>query len=947
MTRRGGIFPAGGSGGGGGGGNSGGGIIDTFSGVAIAGLTPNLKYGANNNGYNFCATHASSITGISASINTPLAAGDVLTLYVSINASPTGATIVFTDASPLVQSVTFAAGTYPYAVGDIIGLTADATALTVDATVTAGAIVVGSTSGSGSVTLSGDATGPSGSTTVVGIQNNIIGNTPSTTNNTLTYNGTTVVWAPSSASPLKQDNAVFYDAQFGDDATGLRESRTFAFKTLQAAVNAASNGDSVFLLSSVNEAIVVPGAHRLHFVGIGAGATEWTAPAGTVPLTSVSGGIIQDVDFEATGAAALVISGPDGSFFGMRGCSYTSDQTVAATFTNLTVFFDDTSPDKRTNYMGCGNIAVANARILSGTSSHVMDGGGGTTDAFIQSGLIGALTCIGDFVLSVMPSVTVFGGIDTSGASNTSDIAVNGTVFGSMVFGDHGQLNLDGATCNDGNISIASASTPIIVTARGLACPGNITLGDDVTLLAYDGAFNWQNVSLGAGAFLRWQNKYDATVAPTVSDDETQGFRVGSEWGVQPTALWKCISAAAGSAVWVRSIAKVGPERTAYVDAVGGNDTSAVIGHQELPYQTVQAAVNAIDALASPNMHAVALSPVIVESIVIPSSLASIKFISWMSTTHWTGVTGVTTIDSTSTSVYLSGVELEGDTASAAIATGPNTTEWQIHDGGIGSNDNSISAGIFTGINIGYVSPFMGGALEHIDCGQVVFANVPLIDSMPFFRITGTTVTTNAFFVSGLINRLQLVGKFEVNVFPGVQFGNDITTSSVDPASVLQLYSLTMSGNVTLDAAGTINLTGSRSIGDLVIGNSLTAGYTVNARAMTVIGSITVGNNVQLDIYDGTFNWDNVTLGTGASLRWENNFAATVGPTVNDDNTLGFRNGSRWTTPTSAWIASDVSTGAAVWQQVGSGGSVTLNGDAVGPASANTVVGIQNLNCGR
>ena len=48
------------------------------------------------------------------------------------------------------------------------------------------------------------------------------------------------------------------------------------------------------------------------------------------------------------------------------------------------------------------------------------------------------------------------------------------------------------------------------------------------------------------------------------------------------------------------------------------------------------------------------------------------------------------------------------------------------------------------------------------------------------------------------------------------------------------------------------------------------------------------------------------------------NFAATAAPTVNDDNVAGYSVGSLWvdTTNDEAYIAVDVSTGAAVWQEI-------------------------------
>jgi hypothetical protein len=53
-------------------------------------------------------------------------------------------------------------------------------------------------------------------------------------------------------------------------------------------------------------------------------------------------------------------------------------------------------------------------------------------------------------------------------------------------------------------------------------------------------------------ADLAFVNKFDATVAPGVSDDSASGYQVGSQW-VIPTLkqVWQCVDATAGAADWI------------------------------------------------------------------------------------------------------------------------------------------------------------------------------------------------------------------------------------------------------------------------------------------------------------------------------------------------------------------------------------------------------------
>jgi len=68
------------------------------------------------------------------------------------------------------------------------------------------------------------------------------------------------------------------------------------------------------------------------------------------------------------------------------------------------------------------------------------------------------------------------------------------------------------------------------------------------------------------------------------------------------------------------------------------------------------------------------------------------------------------------------------------------------------------------------------------------------------------------------------------------------------------------------------------------------------------------------------------------------NLAATTDPTVNDDITQGYQIGSTWinTTANKVYIATDVTTGAAIWRSV-SPPSGTANGDLAGTYPSPTV----------
>jgi hypothetical protein len=88
------------------------------------------------------------------------------------------------------------------------------------------------------------------------------------------------------------------------------------------------------------------------------------------------------------------------------------------------------------------------------------------------------------------------------------------------------------------------------------------------------------------------------------------------------------------------------------------------------------------------------------------------------------------------------------------------------------------------------------------------------------------------------------------------------------------------------------------------------------------------------DAFDLTTDGTNFTPG-----RRKNNFAASVAPGVSDDTDSDYEVGSVWvdTTADTAYVCVDSSSGAAVWDEIGSGGDVAT--DAIWDAKGDLAVG--------
>ena len=159
----------------------------------------------------------------------------------------------------------------------------------------------------------------------------------------------------------------------------------------------------------------------------------------------------------------------------------------------------------------------------------------------------------------------------------------------------------------------------------------------------------------------------------------------------------------------------------------------------------------------------------------------------------------------------------------------------------------------------------------------------------------------------------------------------------VDGATTLA--SLAITGGLTLDT--TLSL-GSGSITDssgaIDFGNenlSTTGTLATGALTPSSIVGWAIGSDIQA--YDATIVVDadiGVTVqGYDANTNvYKNNVVATTTPAVSNDNTEGYEVGSQWTDVTAdiTYFCLDATTGAAVWQSVGSGGGVGGGDDIVG-----------------
>lgn len=136
--------------------------------------------------------------------------------------------------------------------------------------------------------------------------------------------------------------------------------------------------------------------------------------------------------------------------------------------------------------------------------------------------------------------------IDVTKARNTKSVAADSTFTFSAVptAGSMFRVDIENTDSVAPHVltfpSFFSQVTQAARSTVAIAASGKLSM-----LFAWDGTTYW------AWGDSPYANKFDATAAPTATDDSTKGYGPGSWWGdVSANAVYWCEAAAAGAAVW-------------------------------------------------------------------------------------------------------------------------------------------------------------------------------------------------------------------------------------------------------------------------------------------------------------------------------------------------------------------------------------------------------------
>lgn len=336
-------------------------------------------------------------------------------------------------------------------------------------------------------------------------------------------------------------NSLFVDAVRGS-ADGQRNSMSAPFANIQQAIDAAEPGDTIFLVTNLNDhhAVIPDTKPGIKIVGLGKFVTEWRGDnSNSDPTLIVQTGVtLQNIRLRGGDGDALFISGGANDVF-ICGVRF-EDAAVIESCDAVRILDSDVED---ISFTGCNGIRFS--RNASDRSTYI-----GMTDSLMDLYSFG-----GNVYVDLYDNASLYvqegssvGSISCQ-TTNVSYISANNCRVDSLnTYANVGQA-YDSSVFR--YLSVQSNGSPQTFTTTGVTVTQSLSIGADVEAFMF-GTNPPQGNTFVSGT-LNALNAYNRTSAPTATDDETKCFRQGSIWVDDTnTAVYACISAPANNAVWVQ-----------------------------------------------------------------------------------------------------------------------------------------------------------------------------------------------------------------------------------------------------------------------------------------------------------------------------------------------------------------------------------------------------------
>jgi len=489
-------------------------------------------------------------------------------------------------------------------------------------------------------------------------------------------------------------------------------------------------------------------------------------------------------------------------------------------------------------------------------------------------------------------------------------------------------------TSNAGGIGLALPKSVYDFPFKGLAAtsskivlisnPTTVGINVDETVIPINNLSGVLNVNKGgtgvtsllAGGWLQGngtsgvivvKNNLTAVINPTVTDDSSLGYAVGSRWiDVTSPEEFVCIDATIGAAIWLSTTAN----EINTTSNAGGIGLALPKSGSDFPFKGLDATSSKITLTSNLTTIGIDVNEANLTLNNISGTLSVIK-----------GGTGLTS--------YVTGDLLYASGTTSIGTISDITTGNVLLSGGVGVAPLWGKVDL-TSMITGVLPIVRGGTnLTAYTTGDIVYASATNV----LGKLADVAVS-NAL-ISGGVGTAPLWGKIGLTthisgVLPVVNGGTNLTSYVV--------------GDLVY-ANGTTSLS---TISDVATGNALLSGG-VGAAPLWgkidltahITGTLPVANGGTgvTSLLSGGWLQGN---GTSGVIVIKNNMGSAVNPLVTDDNTAGYSVGSRWlnvVTP-NEYVCINASTGTAIWKVTTNAGESNTSSNAGGIGLALPKVGV-------
>lgn len=315
------------------------------------------------------------------------------------------------------------------------------------------------------------------------------------------------------------------------------------FNSIANALVQAQNNDIIYIMAPITESVSIASGISLNFVGAAPNQLLWLGDDGSSAITLLDGGDFTFSNLYIDGISYPAISAIGIDDIRLKSCILNGDTSSALIENTDRMRFVDTELRERIT------ISDTNfAQFIGGVCSEVDILG--NSDVVLGCPVHGLLTISGSSYVTCAGNLIVQ--LDASGMQpgGTLELYFNNILSPTQINANAGVIAIN---CFFSDLTITPTPAPVQMTMLNCSVQGSLNIGNNVGLDAPELQYNGAGVTLNPGASFNTTNNYLGQSAPTVTDDESKFFKVGSVWvDVILGDVYMCVDPSTGAAIWVQ-----------------------------------------------------------------------------------------------------------------------------------------------------------------------------------------------------------------------------------------------------------------------------------------------------------------------------------------------------------------------------------------------------------